>query len=306
MPSKWLATSAGFLLSPRGLASLGGAGAGAESIWSTLLARYPTLARIFADALPLMPIVMQPKIQHRLERAAGERWALMPHTFAFVDPLFSTGIAWGLRAVERLALAFEDAVDGDRLPDAATLARYDTALAAEADQIDLMVAGAYEAMAHFDLFAAQAMLYFATVSFAEVRQRLRPDDSVAHSAGSGQAWNGFMGVGDAVLHPVARESLVRLRSITKGQGGIGSADERAGFAGWLTDAIASRNVVGLADPARRNLYPVDLDTLIDRHALLGLGRQDMLDGLPKLRGMGPEPKFGETTAYQRLPFSVQG
>jgi FADH2 O2-dependent halogenase len=250
-----------------------------------------------------MPLVMQPQIQHRLARAAGERWALMPHAFAFVDPLFSTGIAWGLRAVERLALAFEDAAGGDRVPDAATLTRYDAALAAEADQIDLMVAGAYEAMAHFDLFAAQAMLYFATVSFAEVRQRLRPDDSVA--------WNGFMGVGDSVLHPVARESLVRLRGITKGQGGFGSADERAGFSGWLIDAIAPRNVVGLADPARCNLYPVDLDTLIDRHALLGLSRQDMLDGLPRLRGMSPEPDFGETTAYQRLayqrlPFSVQG
>jgi hypothetical protein len=34
------------------------------------------------------------------------------------------------------------------------------------------VAGAYEALAHFDLFAAQAMLYFAMVSFAEVSQRI--------------------------------------------------------------------------------------------------------------------------------------
>ena len=37
---------------------------------------------------------------------------------------------------------------------------------AEGDQIDLIAAGAYEAVGHFDLFAAQAMLYFATVSFA--------------------------------------------------------------------------------------------------------------------------------------------
>jgi hypothetical protein len=40
-----------------------------------------------------------------------------------------------------------------------------------------VVAGAYEAMAHFDLFAAQAMIYFATVSYAEVRQRLVADVS---------------------------------------------------------------------------------------------------------------------------------
>ena len=103
---------------------------------------------------------------------------MMPHAYAFVDPLFSTGIAWGLRAVERLALAFESAATKGRVPTHEVLERYDAALSAEADQIDLVVAGAYEAMAHFDLFAAQAMLYFATVSFAEVSQRLAPGDAV--------------------------------------------------------------------------------------------------------------------------------
>jgi FADH2 O2-dependent halogenase len=288
-------TSAGFLLSPRGLASLGGADAGAESIWSALLARYPTIGRLFADATPRMPIVMQPQIQHRLARATGERWALMPHAFAFVDPLFSTGIAWGLRAVERLALAFEDAAGGDRVPHAATLARYDAALAAEADQIDLVVAGAYEAMAHFDLFAAQAMLYFATVSFAEVRQRL-----LAEEPGQAHAWSGFMGVGDPALHPLARASLSRLRRITRGAGEAGDAEVREAFVAWLTGAIAPRNAVGLADVARHNLYPIDLDTLIDRHAVLGMSRTEMIDGLPRLRGMSPEPSFGR----DRLPHAL--
>lgn len=117
-----------------------------------------------------MAIAFLPAIQHRLTRAAGGRWALLPHAYAFVDPLFSTGIAWGLRAVERLALAFESEAGSRRVPDARLLARYEATLGAEADQIDLVVAGAYEAMAHFDLFAAQAMLYFATVSFAEASQ----------------------------------------------------------------------------------------------------------------------------------------
>ena len=110
---------------------------------------------------------------------------MLPHAYAFVDPLFSTGIAWGLRAVERLGLMFEEAASSGRVPDLATLDRYERALAAEADQIDTLVAGAYEAMAQFDLFAAQAMLYFAAVSFAEVGQRIAPDESVA--------WRGFLG-----------------------------------------------------------------------------------------------------------------
>jgi hypothetical protein len=141
------------------------------------------------------------------------------------------------------------------------------------------VDGAYEAMSHFELFAAQAMLYFAIVSFAEVRQRLVPDDAAA--------WSGFLGVGDPVLDALPRESLERLRAITHCRDEVGSAESRDGFGAWMQTAIAPRNVVGLAEPARRNLYPVDLETVIARHALLGLSREQMVEALPRLRGMGP-------------------
>jgi FADH2 O2-dependent halogenase len=277
-------TSAGFLLTPRGIASLKPSDFNdAERLWRALLQRYPTLATAFADATPLMPIAFRPVIQHRLTRAAGERWAMMPHAFAFVDPLFSTGIAWSLRAVERLALAFESAAERERVPAVEVLDRYDAALGAEADQIDLVVAGAYEGMAHFDLFAAQAMLYFATVSFAEVSQRLAPEESVA--------WNGFLGVGDPVLEPLPRESLRRLREITQRRGGVGTVTQRRRFIDWIRRAIASRNIAGLADPARHDLYPVDLEALVERHALLGMSRDQVLEALPALRGMAPEPSL---------------
>jgi FADH2 O2-dependent halogenase len=272
-------TSAGFMLTPRGAATLRATYAEPVAMWSELLARYPAIGRAFAGATPTMRIAALAQVQHRLARGAADGWAMLPHAYAFVDPLFSTGIAWGLRAVERLALAFEDAVAGTRLPDARTLARYDAALAAEADQIDLVVAGAYEAIAHFDLFAAQAMLYFATVSFAEVRQRLSPSDDAA--------WSGFLGVGDAVLAPLPRESHARLTAITRGTGETGTAEQRREFAEWIARSLASRNVAGLADPARRNLYPVDLDVLVERHALLGKSRMEMIDALPALRGLSP-------------------
>jgi len=271
-------TSAGFLLTPRGVASLNAHGdADAASIWEALLRRYPTLEAAFAEATPLMPVASRSRIQHRLTRAAGERWALLPHAFAFVDPLFSTGIAWSLRAIERLALAFESAAHDRRVPDLQVLKRYDEALTAEAGQIDLLVAGAYEAMAHFDLFAAHAMLYFTTVSFAEVSQRLKPTRTAA--------WSGFLGVGDPVLEPLPKEALRRLREITQRRGAVGSPSERRAFSEWLAQKIAPRNIAGLANAARRNLYPVDFDALIERHALLGMSRDQVVEGLPALRGM---------------------
>ena len=285
-------TSAGFLLTPEGMASLGVSDADQPAkLWQALLARYPTIASAFGEATPVMPIAFRPVIQHRLTKATGSRWALMPHSYAFVDPLFSTGIAWGLRAVERLALAFEASAGAGRLPSAGMLERYDALLGTEADQIDCLVAGAYQAMSHFDLFAAHAMLYFATVSYAEIHQRLTPEDDVA--------WKGFLGVGDPVSEPLPRESMRRLRHITRGVGEIGTADQRRDFATWVAQAIAPRNVAGVADAAKRNLYPVDFDVLIERHALLGMSRDQLLSGLPALRGMGPEPAFAAPTAGGR-------
>ena len=282
-------TSAGFVLSPRGVASLRAPHTDAKALWSELIGRYPTLELAYGAAKPVMPIVFLPAIQHRLTRATGPRWAMMPHAYAFVDPLFSTGIAWGLRAVERLALAFEVAAGSTRAPDSASLERYDAALGAEADQIDLVVAGAYEAMAHFDLFAAQAMLYFAAVSFAETSQRVRPSD--------GAAWSGFLGTDDDALADLPRASLRRLRQITHGQAAIGTPTERSRFAEWIAQSIAPRNVAGLADPARRNAYPVDIDTLVERHALLGMSRDEMVNALPALRGMGPVPTFADSETH---------
>jgi len=251
--------SAGFALAPRGLAAVTRSRApDARRLWDTLLERYPTIGAAFETATPVMPFGFRSRIQHRLTRAAGPRWVLMPHAYAFVDPLFSTGIAWSFRAIERLGLCFEAG-----LPKANDLKRYDQMLGAEADQIDALVAGAYEAMADFDAFAAQALIYFAAVSFAEVRQRLVESSP----------WNGFLGVGDPVLGPLPRESLRRLR--------------RPGFERWVAEAIAPRNIAGFADPAAHNLYPVDLDVLVDRHALLGLSREEIIAALPALRGVAP-------------------
>ncbi len=279
-------TSAGFLLSPRGARKLTRtAPVNAQDLWRTLLDRYPVIGAAFADARPLTPLAYRARIQHRLSRAVGERWALLPHAYAFIDPLFSTGIAWSLRAVERLALCFEPNGRSRGLPRAAELSRYAALLAIEADQIDRVVAGAYEAMAHFDLFAAHAMIYFAGVSFAEVRQRLLAGDAVE------APWTGFLGVGDAALEALPRESLRRLRRITRGEGIQGRVEQRRAYVQWVQNAIAPRNIGGFADPARHHLYPVDVDLLLERHALLGMTRDQLVAGLPALRGMLPEPAF---------------
>jgi FADH2 O2-dependent halogenase len=269
--------SAGLLATPRGarrfaLAAEGDAARG----WQGLLARYPALDAQFQKARPAYPVRFAGRVQHRLARATGDRWVVLPHTFAFVDPLFSTGIAWSLLAVERLTEAFGNArARGRGLPSAAAFRRYEALLAAEADLFDRLVAGAYLALSVFALFAAHAMLYFAVVSFSETRQRLVP----------GSGGEPFLGASEPDVERAYRESLWRLARLTGRGRRPASPAERREFAGWVARTIASRNVAGLADPERHNLYAVDLEVLVERGHLLGLTPSEVRRALPRLRGV---------------------
>jgi len=269
--------SAGFLLAPDLAAVMGAAPEAATptSAWEWLCRRYPGIGEQMARAVPRFPVRYQARIQHRIAQGAGPGWAVLPHTFAFVDPLFSTGIAWSLLGVERLAEAFEAMPGRGASPSDAMLARYSSRLEEEADQIDRLAHGAYLALGDFALFRSHAFLYFAAVSFAEARQRLLPR--------SDWAWAGFLGAGDPEVASWFAGSVRRLARF--GRGGA-SPEDRERYAGWVASTIAPRNIGGLADPARRNLYHVDLDVLVARAGLLGLTRDEIVAALPRLRA-GP-------------------
>jgi FADH2 O2-dependent halogenase len=276
--------SAGILLRREALTRLAASGIEAPAaIWETVLGRYPSLARQFAAATAVQPLRLVSRVQHRLADAAGPDWAMLPHAFAFLDPMFSTGIAWSLRGVERLALILGAAVRGDRLDPAAVASgfqRYAGSLEAEFRQMTRLLEGAWLAMDDFELFTAQSFLYFATVSYQEAEERLYPEGR----GGEPPAWRGFLGAGDASLEAVFRESLQRLTRLSSGQTRRPTVTERRAFVAWITGAVRERNVAGLADPARRNLYPVDLDLMVERAGLLGMTEAELRSKLHLLWG----------------------
>jgi FADH2 O2-dependent halogenase len=240
-----------------------------EDAWAEILGRYPTLAAQFGNACPVRPIGFIPRLQHRLERAAGEGWALLPHAFFFASPMFSTGIAWSLLAVERLALVLERARDMSEMD--LSLERYGDLLHREADHLSRLVEGGYEAAARdFDLFVPWTDLYFAAASFGEIRQRLFD----SREGGEAWAWEGFLGSSDSVILEALRETLADLRN---------GPDPQA-FADRVRQRIARRNLAGLADPARNRLYPVALEPLVRNCNLLGLSEEELRERMPRLRG----------------------
>ncbi|MDY7091495.1 MAG: tryptophan 7-halogenase [Acidobacteriota bacterium] len=233
-----------------------------EEIWQRVLARYPTLAASFVTAETVRPLERVVQLPYRRSAAAGDRWVLLPHSLAFSDPLFSTGMAWSLLAVERLADLLPKMLAGE-----GDGREYGRLLHREADHIEALVRAAYAALPDFEAFTAVTFLYFAAASFAESRQRLVPDLPRP-------AWEVFLGAEDPVLSGLPERAWERL--------GSGPGDES--FRSWLLDAIAPRDVAGLGDPQRLNLYPLDLEILVQRAELLGLTPDAVRAALPRLRG----------------------
>lgn len=229
----------------------------AETVFASLLGRYPSLALQFADSKPLRPVASRSGVAYRRDRAAGRGWLLLPHSYAFADPMFSTGIAWSLLAVERVADLCRNGV-----PAPGDLRRYGRLLAAEADHIDRLLVAAYRFMPDMERFAAPAMVYFAAASFDELRQRL------LDSPRGGWCWQGFLGADDG------RRGLFE------------ELDERSP-AEWVEPAIERWNLIGLLDPTRCNAYPVDLADMERRSAQvatrLGLDAGELRRRWPRLR-----------------------
>ncbi len=254
------------------------------ALWKRLCGRYPTLQRQFRKARAVVPLLYSRRIQYRLERAApvaGQgRWLLLPGAFAFADPLFSTGIAWSLVAVERVASMLVGLAPG-QTPPATALARYGDLLSQEADWIESLIAAAYRAMdlqggrGNLRPFAALAQFYFAAASYQEVSQRLKPEQC-------DWPWEGFLGCGEERLRSILAEAGRRLCDWD-----VANWDHHADeFERWIGEAIEPWNIAGLADPRRHNLYPVDFASLVAGAAKLGLSEAQVRAVLPRLGAIG--------------------
>jgi len=233
-------------------------------IFERVIAGYPTLRRLFADAKARCggPRVAS-TLQRRMAQAVGEGWAAMPQTYAFWDPIFSTGIAWSLVGAERLAAVLSGPHRQRQLE------RYGRLLQREADHLEALAAAAYGALASAAAFRGLATIYFVTASDCELRQRLLD----APEAG-GWAWQGFLGAGDPLfggLFSAARDRLHR-------RSGDGEA-----FEAWASSITQSRNLIGVGERSD-GFYAVDLAVLRSRAGGLGLSGADFDRLAPRLRG----------------------
>ena len=246
-----------------------------DEAWQALLSRYPTIERQFAASEPTRKLTSVPRIQRRRVSGAGSGWALLPHTFSFVSPMFSTGIAWSLIGVERLAGALSN--DGDRR--LWQLNEYDQMLQIEADHITSLVTPAYQFRQDFDAFVAWTQVYFAAASYHEVWQRLSDPPSE-------DGWRsvGFLGACDPILQRAKVEAADQLKTAYMDRN-IKKTARGLDFENLVGQLITDRNLAGLANPARNRMYPVDLPLLLRHGDMLGLSDEELRVRLPRIRGL---------------------
>jgi FADH2 O2-dependent halogenase len=83
-----------------------------EEFWSHVR-RFPSVARQFERARSVRPYVSTDRTQFSSRAVVGDRWCLLPHAGEFIDPLFSSGLAVTVMALNALSHRLIDAVRQD-------------------------------------------------------------------------------------------------------------------------------------------------------------------------------------------------
>jgi tetracycline 7-halogenase / FADH2 O2-dependent halogenase len=82
----------------------------AEQEFWRVIRRFPSVARQFERARAARPFIATQRMQFSSRQVVGHRFCLMPHASDFIDPLFSSGLAVTVFAVNALAHRLIDAV----------------------------------------------------------------------------------------------------------------------------------------------------------------------------------------------------
>lgn len=198
--------------------------------------KYPSLKRVFRDAkIAATPgkLIETGRLQRTASMASGKAWAMLPHTFGFVDPLHSTGIAWSLLGVESL---MDILLSSSNKPDRGKrLQGYSKKLMAELKFVDLLCSLCYKTMNDFEKFTASCMLYFAaSISFEKTLKKRNGGSEISEEE-------------HVFLHAGSKDLLEIVTAAHQ-------QCEDPNYSSWLENQIAPFNDVGLFKPAINNIY----------------------------------------------------
>lgn len=218
-----------------------------ENVWREELSLYPSLAKMLGNAVALRPFQFHPQLSRLWSSASGERWAMLPTTAGFIDPLHSSGIAHALSGVYRVAemLLSENT-------NAAHWEQYGVDVVDEVRWIDCLVDACYSAMPDFELFCQAANFYFVSAIDAEHDFGLYL--AAKHSATAATVPS-FLSSQKAPLRAAILESINDLK-LLRLQTSSSALDHKAKqqVLDRLTERIRPWNLASLGNPEAKNRY----------------------------------------------------
>ncbi|WP_422735492.1 NAD(P)/FAD-dependent oxidoreductase [Micromonospora sp. WMMD729] len=123
-----------------------------EDFWKHMQ-KFPGMAAQFEGARPMREWVGTDRVQYSSKTTVGDRWVLLAHAAAFIDPLFSRGLSNTCEAVNVLAWRILRAVGDDDFS-ADRFEGVDTRQQALFDGNDKLVNAAYASFEHYSLWTA--------------------------------------------------------------------------------------------------------------------------------------------------------
>lgn len=214
-----------------------------QGMWDRQLDRFPSIRQMFTESRPTRSIQFVSRLSRLWSQASGDRWAMLPTTAGFIDPLHSTGIAHALSGVQRIAeLLIEKCGDSDAWK------QYGYDVIDETLWIDQMVSACYVAMPDFELFCMTANFYF--LSAIDCEGEFRKYREAGNREGVVPSFLSSKKIG---LREAVRESCEQLRKLTGSQGQISSREKSV----WLKETrerLLPWNHANLMDDSASNRY----------------------------------------------------
>lgn len=214
-----------------------------EVAWRKLLKSVPELQEQFMNAKTERPFTHVKQLSFLSNTMHGQRWALLPSTAGFVDPLLSTGFPIALLGIRRLGEILQN--DWGTLRFHSSLYSYEDQTSGEILAASRLLSSLYANMNCFPVFTALSLLYFAAASFSETAMRLKK----SHLATS------------FLLHDHPTFGLTCSKLLERSHH-LSTKQEADLFIEDVLHAIEPIDVAGLGNRQRHNWYPVNAEDLI--------------------------------------------
>jgi tetracycline 7-halogenase / FADH2 O2-dependent halogenase len=235
-------------------------GGAVEADWKGLVAKFPSLDKLFCDASIVDRFRSIEQLPFLAEEIHSRRWALLPSAAASIDPLFSTGFPLTLLGVIRLGRALGQFWGTEQFE--TEVRDYARATRDEVERVGRLVGLAYKVMSYPQVFNALTSLYFCAVSFEETNRRLRRVP-IANSFYLGDDTR-FRDRIDHCMNQI--EDLVA----------DGQAQQNPNrLVALIRECVEPFNVIGMGKDTKGNRFPVDLGDLFESADKLDATREEI-------------------------------